>query len=611
MAKINISKELQIQLLSDNKLKENISEVENYEEFYQKYIKYKNIKNTDYYFFFYENKNDDIKETLEFLGYNFEKTKKRQFSTSTKYTYEYDKKIIDYLERLYPDKKIKSSVKKLISDLEKNNLVLEIQDIQFFYLNNDSEIISYLNDLGFKFVDTEFELSKIKKQAKISINDKISDYEKRESNLNKFQNNKERKSFIFDNTHPESYYAITQNIPEMKLRMIEDEISYKENINNQNLQKYSEIFNLENEEIEQYFSKIVKRRANKKDNKTGALIKATKDIKHETLHYRLISLFDSDWIESSNWMKFFFSLGEFVELYQGNLSVFISYIERTIPASLVSVGIMNKYFLEKRNYLRKINNLDDSYQINEIVFYKDGKDWRKATVIGITNKKGKEEFNPYLELLVERSIKDGEATNESVPYKLWENKIRSGGISKGSSGRSSIVKINDRISEVLTKRYSKETVRFLRMYPELHVNLIGTRVNKKIRSLREEIQFSDEKGSFMLTDVLYFDNDNESNYVNVHMVSSDKSTAPEENSISIFVGSKMGLDFQSYKTNKNIYFTSRIRENYIEDTELLINLLQQNSSLSNIDKNKISKELKKYLSKNNIEIPKGCEIGVY
>lgn len=614
MAIIKMKKTLKKELLADIKLKDMIFEVENFDEFLLEYLT--NITNYDYYLFFNENTSDDIKETLEILGYSFNNIKKLENMVNSvkKNDYEYDSQILEYLENLYPDRKITTSVKKLIAILDKQNLITKIEDITFFYSQNVTEVISSLNSMGFTFVDSKADTFELKtnyiKEVKI---EQMSEIKNRNRNKPKvLKNNKSsiKKTFIFDKKHPESYYATTRNIPEMKLRMIEDGISYGKLVENHN-NPYVEVFKQDNKEIESYFSKIINRRASVKENQIGSLIKSTENIEHDYLHYRLISLFESSWVSASNWMLFFIALGEFIELHEGSVSFFISYIERTLPTSLTSVGIMEKYFTKPHNFKKDIKHIAENYQINQEVKYLDGDVWRRATVVGITNKKGQEKFNPYLELSVDRSRRDGNKTYDCVPYTLWAKKIRSGGVSKGFSGKTSLVNMNDRISEVLGKRYPKKNVKLLKMYPELHVNLIGTRINTKIRSLREEIQFSDCKGSFMLTDLLYFDNDNESNYVNVHIVSSEKSKLPEANSISLFVGAKTGLDFSSYKTKKNIYFTSRIRENYIEDTEILLNSLEQESHHSRLDREQIMIEFREYLHKKNIDLPRGCEIGVY
>ena len=127
--------------------------------------------------------------------------------------------------------------------------------------------------------------------------------------------------------------------------MIEDGICFvPEDINNFSIKGIYNLFKKDNSEIEIYFNRKISRRGEVKNDNFGEIIRANSTIKHEKFHYRELSLFDNDWHEASNWMNFFIKLGEFIELLESDISVFISYIDRTLPATLTALGIMDAYF---------------------------------------------------------------------------------------------------------------------------------------------------------------------------------------------------------------------------------------------------------------------------
>lgn len=411
---------------------------------------------------------------------------------------------------------------------------------------------------------------------------------------------------ITNKNHPESYYAKTRNIPEMKLKMIEDKIYYDNKSKDANERKLAVLFECSDEEIEQYFSKKMKRRSNVKKDDKGALIQFNDRPNFPTLHYRMIDLADYAWVDAQEWLRFFMALGQYLENFEGSISMYVSYITSAIPASLVSLGIMEQYF---ENIKSKETNESEKgiYNPGDEVSYYDGKNWRSSLIIGVRNEStmaGK--FNPYMDIEVRMP---GEMPYKaSVPHNQWIGKVRHGGIIKNTRGNGNVVRFNDRISRILGQRYGKG-INELRINPELHINMIGRGLDRKLREIRQAIQFSDSQGAFMMTDFLYFDNDDESNYVNIHMVKSEHDIVnANKKAISVFVGQKSGLDFASHRTRKNIYITSRVREQYLEDGNLLISQLSQQSFRNFEERNNEIQRIIEYLNQMNIRIPKGVEI---
>jgi len=395
------------------------------------------------------------------------------------------------------------------------------------------------------------------------------------------------------------FYKTSENITELKLKIMDN----KELSSNRGVIKY---FKLDEEVIKK---DLALHGIKLKGNKEGALIKQEQKIS-ENLSYRVIEVGER-WNQAGEWINFFFMLGRFIQ-QEKEINFFVNYLNRTIPSLLISMGIIDEYYSElNRKGFSNINNISDKFVVgDEISYLNDDGKWYKTKVVEVTELSYMPKyFNPYL---IIRGIFNGENTNISVPHKDWAKRIRMGGVVSGSPGRSQRVYLNDRISEVIASRYSNKLVSQLKMRSKINVNLIGWGVDKKVRDFRNKIQFSDNKGSFLITDYLYLDNDNESNYVNVHMVASDRSDINQDsNSVSIFVGAKNGMNLKEHRSKRNVYITSRIRENYYEDTKLLINYLTQSSILTK--KQKINKldDFYDYLQKFNIEIPKGVEIYVF
>lgn len=507
--------------------------------------------------------------------------------------YEVKNPIIKFLLKEFPDKVISLSVGGLVSLLDIKGFIVEIEDIMFFYGTSEETVKESINKLGFSFSLRHKEV-----EASFSKKNLTNEKDSKETNSKTKNLNTNDYSFL-DENHPERFYAITRNIPEMKLKMMDYGINYLKP------STYYYLFKKTDEEIEHYFSKKIRRRSKVKNDKLGAIIKYNNNRSFDNLHYRMIDL-EEEWKLAEEWMNFFFELGKYINNYQGELNLFISYIARTIPATITSAGIIDAFYQNITLKREMLSNVDYGFKYGDTVSYKMGNTWRKAKVIRIEEKKGmNEKYNPYL--IIEVARPGQPISVESIPNNLWKNKIRFGGIVTKSSGTSSAVKINDRISDILKERYGKNTIDAIKIKPHMHVNLIGRGIDKKNKDVYQGVQFADKKGVFMFSDLLYFDKKTKTNFVNVHVINSLNSTFNTKG-ISVFIGAKVGLDFSEYANEKNIYFTSRIRQNYLNDTDLLLNMLRQQTKKN---KNKQHAETEKiflYLKNLNINIPKGVEI---
>ncbi|MBO0429998.1 hypothetical protein JZO82_12555 [Vagococcus fluvialis] len=392
----------------------------------------------------------------------------------------------------------------------------------------------------------------------------------------------------------------------MKLKMMDENVCLGLN------RFYSKLFEKNNLEIENDLSLKFKRKPSLIENKE-AIVYSKENKKSDRLTYRKIKL-NSEWQDGLEWLLFFWKLGEFIENYGTDISIFISYISVEIPALLMSTSIIDtryRKFQDKKLESDIFNFFKPGDKISYLVGIKDNK-WHDAEVVKVKYEEGKkEEFNPYLFIKIKGLKKEG-TQHIQVPRNLWQTKIRKGGKIKGVGGRGTRVRLTDVISEKISERYGEETFERLRVTPRCHVNLVGRRIDKFYRDMRESIQFSDDLGSFLLTDLIYFDNDDESNFINVHVVSSEKTDVKvDTDTISIFVGSKSALDFGESIANKNIYLTSREKVNLVEDNNILINNLRQKTIFTNEEKKKKEEEIKWYLKNEGVEIPRGVEISVF
>lgn len=418
-----------------------------------------------------------------------------------------------------------------------------------------------------------------------------------------FKKKKDPKKLTFNKNHPQSFYAATRNIPEMKLEMMRHGITYTEN------DFFDKVMKSDDNSIEGYFSNRIKRRSDVKRSDYGAIVQTNTNLKFEKLHYRLISL-GEDWSLAENWLLFFLHVGRYVNSYHGELTVLFSYISTHIPATITLAGYLDSYF----SSVYKIKSFDSEnkkipdFSIGENINYKDGDTWRRGEIVDVFNDENiSEKFNPYLE--IEYKLPGEPLSRTLVPYPLWKDKVRVGGVAKKSSGKSSIVKVNDRISENLVKRYGQASIDYVRMKPSIQVNVIGRNVTERIKEISKSIQLSDKNGIWMPSDLIYLDGGFDSNYINTHVVKNGEKTK-EMKTLSIFFGSKIGLDFWNYRTEKNLFFTSRTRQAHIEDTKLLFNNLSNSSAKNNEQKKAETVRLINYLDSLNIKVPAGVEIYV-
>lgn len=418
-----------------------------------------------------------------------------------------------------------------------------------------------------------------------------------------FKKKKVPKKLTFNKNHPQSFFATTRNIPEMKLEMMRYGITYTEN------EFFNKVMKSDDNSIESYFSNRIKRRSDVKSLDCGAIIQTNTKLKFEKLHYRLISL-GEEWLPAENWLLFFLHVGRYVNCYHGELNILFSYISTYIPATITLAGYLDSYF----SSVYKIQSLESedkkipNFNIGETINYRDGNTWRRGEIIRIFHDKSiPEKFNPYLE--IEYKLPGEPLSRTSVPYPLWKDKVRAGGVAKKSSGKSSIVKVNDRISESLVKRYGQASIDYVRMKPSIQVNVIGRNVTERIKEISKSIQLSDKNGMWMPSDLIYLDGGFDSNYINTHVVKNGEEPKKMK-TLSVFFGSKIGLDFWNNRTEKNLFFTSRTRQAHIEDTKLLFNNLSNSSAKNNEQKKAETVRLINFLDNLNIKVPAGVEIYV-
>lgn len=339
------------------------------------------------------------------------------------------------------------------------------------------------------------------------------------------------------------------------------------------------------------------------DDSKGAIYKSNQNKKFDSLHFRLLDLKD-DWIPAGNWMIFFIELGRYIASKK-EIHLFINYIDAVIPAVLIGIGAMDHEF-------SKLKLTDFQFEMNpgDEILVLDNKNWHKAEVIEILDDYGREEFRPYLKVFVKPK---GEARVEKLlPKTMWANNIKFGGKAKNARGRSKKVHFNDRISEVLSKRYSEEVTNRLRSNPQVKLNYIGRNIDTELRNILKSVQIGDCKGIFLPSDYLYFSNNNESYYINTNIIRSiTEEVQILKDSISIFIGSKSGLSFNKFNAHKNIYLTTYDKKVNYENALNVEENLMSSSKLSIKEKLAKTAEVFDYIESKNIEIPTGVELLVY
>lgn len=387
------------------------------------------------------------------------------------------------------------------------------------------------------------------------------------------------------------YYTNTKNITEMKLSMLDDGFKLPDG------SYYESLFRKNNHEIENALKIRYRRRNSIEDN--VFIYTKTNKVSNKIMS-REINL-SSDWEIVNEWFLFFYALGEFIEKEQ-DYTIFISYMITEIPALVIAMSIVNYQYTYMKNNL----NLDYSLNKGDSVSYlksEQGDEWVNVEVVNVDDK--------YLTVKTQGTKKEPSIMID-IPLKNLKTKIRIGGKVKGVGGKGSQIMLKDVISAKIQDRYGCETASHLKIAPRCHVNLIGKTIDTCYREMRDSIQFSDQLGSFLLTDILYFDNDNESNFINVHVVSGEKSNIQvEENSISIFVTAKSGIDFSESKSNRNIYLSSRENVNSAEYTDMLVSNLNQETNLTKFEKENKEKKLLDYLFEEGLALPKGVEFCVF
>lgn len=572
-----ISDSLKRKIVNNNEVKQLAISSSNLEDFLSN-VKKLELEN-DIISFFTETNIKDIRLFMYSFGYEFE-IHEENIDVSSSWTH--NPMILEFLKDEFPERIIKQSVNSLRELLSKNNLITEIEDLIFFYNSSDEKIIDEFNDVNFW----------IKSGVKENINIK-----------NRNRKEEITRKLIFDKNHPQSFYATTRNIPEMKLEMMRYGIAYQAN------EFFYSIMMDDDESIEKYFSSKIKRRSNMKNTSHGAVVQTKTNLTFQNINYRLIAL-GEDWQPAEEWLLFFLYVGRYIHHYDGELNILFSFISNHIPAVIALAGYLDSYFssISEINSFELENKRIPSFRVGENISYKHGDTWRNGTVVKIfEDKRVPDKFNPYLE--IDYKLPAQPNTKACVPYNLWKDKIRVGGVVKKSRGKSSQVKVNDRISEVLINRYGQDSIDYVRMKPSIEVSIAGHNVAKRVKEICKGIQLSDEKGSWMMSDLIYLDDGFDSNYINTHVVKKDEELTTQKK-LSIFFGAKTGLDYWNYRTEKNLFFTSRTRQVHLEDAKLLYNNLSNNSLKDDEQRKFESRSLIKYLGSAGIKIPAGVEIYV-
>lgn len=514
-------------------------------------------------------------------------------------TFEIKDEIITFLLEMYPNKIIDISGKKLGQFLDKNGLISDVDEMMFFYAKPDKDIERKLNEYGFNFVlKTDNENRLTSKSSKKETN--TTDYT---VEINKSKRQDQRK--LMNKPSILDFYIATNDIPAMKLLMLDKGINFDNN------PYYQKLFKKSNEEIENNFERRLKFTHKKFDIPFSELIT---NHQFDNPQFRFIEI-GAQWQSMPQWISFFWELGKFIDTFEEPVSFFISYIERTIPAIISTAGVLDSFYLKTFK-----NRGKRQFQIGSNVLYKLEDKWMGSTVLRYETIAGmKKEFNPYIVIEVNRPNES--KIIEKIPNNLIEKKIRYTDNKKidkryrSKDGNEIInkekgIKYIDKVSGVMELRYGKENIDRIKNSANKRVNLIGRGIDKGISEIYKEVQFADEIGSFTLADLVYLDTSKETDFSNVHVVNSKNIDITAEE-VCIFTTEKMGLDYQNHATEKNIYFTSRTNTTYLDNTEGLLNTLRQKTTRTYSDRNKILDLFRQRLSTKQTEIPKGVEIYVF
>ncbi|MGG6840866.1 UNVERIFIED_CONTAM: hypothetical protein MXM71_06860 [Mammaliicoccus sciuri] len=327
------------------------------------------------------------------------------------------------------------------------------------------------------------------------------------------------------------------------------------------------------------------------------------NIENSSYKYRLEvdGKYINNWQIQKQWMKFFESIGKFVQT-KNNINLYISYIEEILPALFISKGIIESQL----DYYKRYDDTPKLEVGDEIALLTDSKNeiWRKAKVLEVYNDSSKIALNPFVKLKI--ILGKNNTYDNHIPYRDWNTKIRMNPNYKSTAG--SKVKLDDSINDFLCRRYSSNFLKNLKMKNQNIVNLIGNNIEQSIYDYMKIFNFKDEKNHYKLNDIIQHGG-NTKNYSNTQIIKSRKYTNNiNNNEVSIFLGDNSSLIFSEYRTERNIFLSNRKKSN-LQHQEIFLDSFLNDSYSNNCLE--INKEIKEFLKKNEIEIPKGVEIYGY
>lgn len=315
------------------------------------------------------------------------------------------------------------------------------------------------------------------------------------------------------------------------------------------------------------------------------------------------------WMKISKWMKFFLSIGEYIEKKE-YVNIYISYIDEFYPALFITKGLIDANL---NNLETKIKDYDINIdlKIGDRVAYltevkNDKEVWKKAQVIDIyyDDNALKDEWNPYIELQFEKKKKN--ELNYKIPKTKWSKRLRISSNYKSTAG--SIIKMNREIEGYFKEKYSEELVDYFQAINKKQINIVGLKVQTEWENYNEYLQFLENNIQFKIKDFI-FPNESKYSITNVNFIKTISSKNVAEKGIpTLFVGDNSALTLAKLKTKKNIIVSNRKKNN-----DVIIDLVKQNvvNDFEFENEQEKSDDLHKFLNEKDISIPKGVEVFVY
>ncbi|MCJ1785530.1 hypothetical protein [Mammaliicoccus sciuri] len=327
------------------------------------------------------------------------------------------------------------------------------------------------------------------------------------------------------------------------------------------------------------------------------------NIENSSYKYRLKvdGKYINDWQIQKQWMEFFECIGKFVQT-RNNINLYISYLDEILPALFISKGIIESQL----EYYKRHDDIPKLEVGDEIALLTDLKNeiWRKAKVLDVYYDSSKIALNPFAKLKI--ILGKNNTYDNHIPFRDWNTKIRMNPNFKSTAG--SIVKLDDSISDFLRRKYSVNYLKNLKMKNQNIVNLIGNNIEQTIYDYMKIFNFNNEKHHYKLDDIIHHSG-KVKNYSNTQIIKSRNYTNDiTNNEVSIFLGDNSSLIFSEYRTERNIFISNRKKSN-LQHQEIFLDSFLNDSYGNNCLE--VNKEIKEFLKKYKIEIPKGVEIYGY